>query len=666
MGKAHNNVQLLNALAQARYLVTSVVGDGSNETAAIQAAIDAAPDYSTLVFPLAPVEYSFTRLSITKSLSLDFSASQVRVNPSEGSLTLARGAAINFTGSRGSSYNFNPLALAGLNTLTLTTPAEAANFAAGDYVYIRDSMFNHAWDDPSSTGTGLSTTMTSTGSTGRSEPNIVVAVDTGTGVITLRKPMEFNYSVSANISKVTPLRYPAVRNIRKLIDTDPGGAFTGSVTVGPNLIAMAYSVGPLVENVHIDGIQLRGVQFNFSYSPALRRCSAKNPFRPSVGGHGYLMQFNNCTNGLAHHNRTEGIRHAIDFTMAFDCISRDNVSIDSVSTAFFCHGLMAKRCKSVDDTIYNQGNNSAGWGVGNASFREDYDFKVVRPTFVGQVGPAVSVFGFSENTEVIDPNFIFNKPVTNTAAARGVYVSCGAKNTLVRGGTIDFAECLGSASDAPISTSSTANFGDAYLVPPDGLRVEGTIIKTSRAAGTSGVGISGCTGDVVLSPRLVGGGTGVRGIRVTTLSALNRLVIEGAEFSGTFDRGIWVEAAPSVVYRVLGNRSYGTYAVAFKDLIASALLDQGDATLMGWALTQAFVLTNATRNVDGAITTASILWPDGTAGVFTADVLSSAFVGATDAWHATYLGSVTRTITQLAVTRNADGAVTLQPAITIV
>lgn len=89
--------------------------------------------------------------------------------------------------------------------------------------------------------------------------------------------------------------------------------------------------------------------------------------------------------------------------------------------------------------------------------------------------------------------------------------------------------------------------------------------------------------------------------------------------------------------------------------------------LQTWALTQAFRLVAATRNSDGAITTATIEWPDGTAGVYTADTLSSAFPGATDAWHATYASTPAKTITQPAVTRDAStGAVTVQPAITIV
>ena len=88
-------------------------------------------------------------------------------------------------------------------------------------------------------------------------------------------------------------------------------------------------------------------------------------------------------------------------------------------------------------------------------------------------------------------------------------------------------------------------------------------------------------------------------------------------------------------------------------------------TLLTWAYAQSFQLVSATRDANGAITAASIVWPDGTAGVFTTDIASTAFPGAIDAWHATYAGTPAKTVTQAAVTRDANGAVTAQPTITI-
>ncbi|MBB3004341.1 hypothetical protein FHX57_006723 [Paraburkholderia tropica] len=90
------------------------------------------------------------------------------------------------------------------------------------------------------------------------------------------------------------------------------------------------------------------------------------------------------------------------------------------------------------------------------------------------------------------------------------------------------------------------------------------------------------------------------------------------------------------------------------------------SSLLNWAYGNIFRLVSATRDSNEAIVTASIIWPDGATGTFTTDVASTAFPGAIDAWHATYVnGSVSHTITQPAVTRDANGAVIAQPAITI-
>lgn len=85
-----------------------------------------------------------------------------------------------------------------------------------------------------------------------------------------------------------------------------------------------------------------------------------------------------------------------------------------------------------------------------------------------------------------------------------------------------------------------------------------------------------------------------------------------------------------------------------------------------WANAQTFQLVSATRDANGAIITANIVWPDGITGVFTTDLASVDFPGAIDAWHATYAGTSAKLITQAAVTRDENGAVIAQPAITIV
>lgn len=89
-------------------------------------------------------------------------------------------------------------------------------------------------------------------------------------------------------------------------------------------------------------------------------------------------------------------------------------------------------------------------------------------------------------------------------------------------------------------------------------------------------------------------------------------------------------------------------------------------TVLGWALAGSYAITSATRDSNGAITTASVEWPDGTPGTFTTDTASTTFPGAIDAYHVTYGSPAVHTYTQPAVTRDASsGAVTAQPMMTV-
>jgi hypothetical protein len=97
--------------------------------------------------------------------------------------------------------------------------------------------------------------------------------------------------------------------------------------------------------------------------------------------------------------------------------------------------------------------------------------------------------------------------------------------------------------------------------------------------------------------------------------------------------------------------------------IAAALA----VNIIAWTLAQAFEVTTATRDGNEAITSADVVWPDGTSGEYTADVLSTDFPGATDSYHVTYSPVVGRllTITQPEVTRDSEGAVIAQPLLVV-
>lgn len=123
--------------------------------------------------------------------------------------------------------------------------------------------------------------------------------------------------------------------------------------------------------------------------------------------------------------------------------------------------------------------------------------------------------------------------------------------------------------------------------------------------------------------------------------------------------GIWTVTGDDLPLSQLDARYVTPASVSATYLaLTTALLD--------WGYSQSYRLVSATRDANEAITTASVVWPDGATGTFTTDTASTAFPGAIDAYHVTHvLAGVTKTVTQSAVTRDAGGAVTAQPALTV-
>jgi hypothetical protein len=101
----------------------------------------------------------------------------------------------------------------------------------------------------------------------------------------------------------------------------------------------------------------------------------------------------------------------------------------------------------------------------------------------------------------------------------------------------------------------------------------------------------------------------------------------------------------------------GVTTVAANDVnaIQSAIL------LTAAASPDVLVFGTITRDSNGAATSATVTWPDGTTGAYTGTA-SASFPGAVDSYTITY---GTLTYTQPTVTRDSTGAVTSRPAITV-
>lgn len=88
-----------------------------------------------------------------------------------------------------------------------------------------------------------------------------------------------------------------------------------------------------------------------------------------------------------------------------------------------------------------------------------------------------------------------------------------------------------------------------------------------------------------------------------------------------------------------------------------------DQTLKEWVTGEDYEMTAITYDADGVVTTATVKWPDGSAGTFTTTTKNSTWL-AVDAFTISHTASG-KTVTQAAVTRDSNGLVTTKPALTV-
>ncbi|QSL99782.1 hypothetical protein SEA_ODAY_38 [Gordonia phage ODay] len=100
------------------------------------------------------------------------------------------------------------------------------------------------------------------------------------------------------------------------------------------------------------------------------------------------------------------------------------------------------------------------------------------------------------------------------------------------------------------------------------------------------------------------------------------------------------------------------------DARVTAVGNASYATLASLARTPDSLIAGAvTRNSDGVVTTAPVVWPDGTPGTYTTAAIHT--TGAVNGYTITYGSPVTKTFTQPTITRDSSGAATNVPAVVV-
>lgn len=134
---------------------------------------------------------------------------------------------------------------------------------------------------------------------------------------------------------------------------------------------------------------------------------------------------------------------------------------------------------------------------------------------------------------------------------------------------------------------------------------------------------------------------------------------DSAEYSFTLAEGEYacnIPGTPEFICTVPAGSS--VYEISD---IAAPTSEIVQVRILAWALSEAFTIADSS----GLLTSSTITWPDGVTGTYTCTEESVEW-GVADAFTLTYVrGGTTLTVTQAAVTRDAEGVVTNRPAPTI-
>lgn len=109
------------------------------------------------------------------------------------------------------------------------------------------------------------------------------------------------------------------------------------------------------------------------------------------------------------------------------------------------------------------------------------------------------------------------------------------------------------------------------------------------------------------------------------------------------------------------NTPLGTLDAAI--MVQGGGASASNAALKAWAEAGAYEMTAISYDANGVMTTATVKWPDGSAGTFTTTTKNSTWL-AVDAYTVSHADSG-KTVTQAAVTRDGNGAITAKPALTV-
>lgn len=533
--------------------------DEGSDTANLQAAIDAAAAltasnpgvYPTVVVPRREQTYVLTNVVISEDLVLDFDGSKIEFRPSipaggDGS------PCISIKGER--SADSFPITPTVARQAYVDAGSAATNFAVGDFVILSDAQVVYKYTEP-----------TVVAYTGRRELNQVVAI-TGSQVF-LAKNVDRAYTVTPQIQKLTKTPRVTVKNVAYAYEVDPGAPYSGSTLDAPHFIQAHYAFRPQITDVYVDRFQLMVAHCVLCVEPTVERVVAKNAFRPSEGGHGYLSRVNSCMGAFVGACLAYRVRHLVDDTQSADTVSQLNRAYDMVAAGYLTHGFDSKRFTSIDDAYYG---GEVGWNQGNASFASDDGMRLVRPK-CRAANTGIRSWCGSNALEVFDPDVVANhfgiailRSSTNAKVVGGVVDMRGAQNQVYNSDGL----CLLARAEFNVGT-------EAYASRPVNVSFDGVRVFTPAFSRASAVRMD-ALGDLVCRSTFAGDNISTAAFDLCPTAASTSLTVS-VTTSGTIARSVVVGVAPTGYYSVRDCKLRATHSSPATNVaLSNRLIFQGN------------------------------------------------------------------------------------------
>ena len=338
---------------------------------------------------------------INKGLTIDLQGASVAYKPYLDSNKAGTAApALYFASTEKTVYTATSGMAFGTNVVPLS---DASGIVEGDYLVVSSNDLMYPWNYPDSSQAGILI------------GSDVVKVRKVVGnVVSLYGCIQHEHVLAPTVTKVKMLEGVKVKNIGPLSgEVDPGvlKTFAAGKRAG-HFISICDAARPEVEEIQLlKGHRMFATCFTGCYTPqakAIRSASSNPLYRPN-GGHQYTVGLVTCFGAFVDKCQGYGVRHTYDITDCTGTHTQNNLAFDNYG-GFNTHGHRDYGWKSVDDTCMNgTDSDNAGWTVGNYSFRNSDNVKLIRPYYRGG-GIPITIGFMSTEVTVEDPDIITSSP----------------------------------------------------------------------------------------------------------------------------------------------------------------------------------------------------------------------------------------------------------------